>query len=516
MFWWKRHKERLAAIFLLTLFSIPVILPLLHRGFFQTDDGEWMVIRFSAFHQALRDGQFPVRFLGRLNQEYGYPVANFLYPGFMYLAEIPKVIGFGFVDAVKIIIGLSLISSAVFNYLWLNKVFCKSAAFIGAIFYLYAPYHLWDVYKRGSVGEILALAIVPFILWAIEKKHLVLISLGIAFLILSHNTLAVLFLPIILCYLILSREKFVLLSYDSSTIILGLGLVAFFWLPAVYDLQYTRFFQTQVSDWLQYFVSFSLIGRSTVLIFLLSFLRTMFHYDNTYYHTEKRITFFFWFIGLISIFLAISQSAFLWKILPVSFIQFPFRFLSVTILCGAFLAAFIVNKIGKLKIPLILILVAVIFLSAKPYFKQPTVFFDKGEGFYATNEGTTTVQNEYMPKWVQEIPNVKSKEKVEIISGEGKIRNLQTNSKKVSFNLKANTNLEIEINTVYFPGWEVLVNNQETIIDYHNTEGLIRFKVKPGSHQVIIEFGETPVRLIADTISLMSLLAILGLAIKRK
>mgnify|MGYP001558299250 FL=1 len=83
MFWWKRHKETILILFLLLILTIPVILPLLHGGFFQSDDGEWMVIRFSAFHQALRDGQFPVRWLGRLNQEYGYPVANFLYPGFM-------------------------------------------------------------------------------------------------------------------------------------------------------------------------------------------------------------------------------------------------------------------------------------------------------------------------------------------------------------------------------------------------------------------------------------------------
>ena len=140
MFWWKRHKQTILILFLLLILTIPVILPFLHGGFFQSDDGEWMAIRFSAFHQALRDGQFPVRWLGRLNQEYGYPVSNFLYPGFMYLAEIPKVIGFGFVDSIKIIIGLSLISSAVFTFFWLKKIFTPFSAFMGAIFYFYAPY----------------------------------------------------------------------------------------------------------------------------------------------------------------------------------------------------------------------------------------------------------------------------------------------------------------------------------------------------------------------------------------
>lgn len=165
-------KQKPFILLLLFLLSLPAIISLFHPGFFQSDDGEWMIIRFSAFHQAFRDGEFPVRWLGRLNHGYGYPVANFLYPGFMYLSELPKVLGFGFVDSIKIILGFSIISSAVFAYLWLSKLFGKTSAFIGALFYLYTPYHLFDLYKRGSVGEVLALTVVPLIFWAMEKKNL--------------------------------------------------------------------------------------------------------------------------------------------------------------------------------------------------------------------------------------------------------------------------------------------------------------------------------------------------------
>ena len=83
----RTNKETLLLLLLLCILFIPALLPLFHKGFFLTDDGEWMIIRFSAFHQALRDGQFPVRYLSRLNHGYGYPVASFLYPGFMYLSE---------------------------------------------------------------------------------------------------------------------------------------------------------------------------------------------------------------------------------------------------------------------------------------------------------------------------------------------------------------------------------------------------------------------------------------------
>jgi len=106
--------KKLIAFILLAIFCLPSILPLFHPGFFQSDDGEWMIIRFSAFFQALSDGQFPVRFLGRLNHEYGYPVANFLYPGFMYLGVPIHILGIGFVDTIKIIFGFSMIGSAIF------------------------------------------------------------------------------------------------------------------------------------------------------------------------------------------------------------------------------------------------------------------------------------------------------------------------------------------------------------------------------------------------------------------
>ena len=80
-----KTKSNLFFLILVSLLTIPAIVGLLHPGFFVTDDGNWMIIRFSAFYETLRSGQFPVRFLYRLNNSYGYPVADFLYPLFMYL-----------------------------------------------------------------------------------------------------------------------------------------------------------------------------------------------------------------------------------------------------------------------------------------------------------------------------------------------------------------------------------------------------------------------------------------------
>jgi len=82
---------------------------------------------------------------------------------------------------------------------------------IGALCFTYFPYHLFDLYKRGSIGEIIGLAVVPLSFGRLKEKIYWLSSLGLALLILSHNTLALLFLPIILIYLIL--QKLILKKY---------------------------------------------------------------------------------------------------------------------------------------------------------------------------------------------------------------------------------------------------------------------------------------------------------------
>ena len=188
-------------LLLLTIISLLACWPFFKKGYFESHDGEWMVIRFTAFHQALADGQFPVRFVDRLNNNYGYPVLNFLYPLPFYLAEIPKIVGFGFVDSIKIIFVLSTVASVVAMFWALSQVSGISASFAGAIVYLFIPYRFVDLYVRGSLGENMAFVFVPLIAGCIfkikkgEKKFLPLLSISVAALILSHNVIAILMLP---------------------------------------------------------------------------------------------------------------------------------------------------------------------------------------------------------------------------------------------------------------------------------------------------------------------------------
>jgi uncharacterized membrane protein YfhO len=127
-----------------------------------------------------------------------------------------------------------------------------------------------------------------------------------------------------------------------------------------------------------------------------------------------------------------------------------------------------------------------------------------------TNEATTTVKDEYMPIWVKDKPTVRWQgEKVVVVAGEGRIVNPRFNSKKVWFGVEADEEVEVQVNTIYFPGWRARVDNKPVEINYENKEGVMRVVVPAGKHQVVFWFGETPIRLLANAVSIASVLGLI-------
>lgn len=493
-------------ILLIILLTLPSLFSLLNPGFFSSDDGEWMIIRFSAFHQALRDGHFPVRWLGRLNYDYGYPVANFLYPGFMYLAEVPKLLGFNYINSVKCILAISLIGSGVFSFLWLSRIFSLIPSIFGAITYVYFPYHLYDVYKRGSVGESLAIAVIAYLLWMTEKKNSIGLSIGIALLILSHNTLALLYLPLLIFYSYIRYKKYFLKFLVS----LGLGMLiaAFFWIPALLELRYTVFKNTQVSDWSSYFNNYHLIGFIAVIILCAECVILFLKRYTKESKSATQLSLFFLFISIVSIFFSLSVSSLVWNYLPISFIQFPFRFLSLAVVSISFLVSY-TYSVSEVKYRKILGgLLCILLLVAYFIYAKPESFFYKDNILYATNEATTTVKNEYMPQWVKEIPSQRPIRKIEVIEGKGDVNILFKSTKKILF-MANGSDKKIRVNIIYYPGWFAYLNNKEIPINYENNKGVIELLVPGGKHTIEVVFKETLERLIADFLSLTGVIVII-------
>lgn len=490
-------KEHWLALFILLLICLPIIFPLILPGVIKTDDGEWLLIRFTAFYEALRDGQFPVRWVSRLNNGLGYPVIHFLYPGYLYLSTPFYVITRSYISAIEMLTASTLVISAWGMYLWLKRYFTSTLSVMGAVFYLYAPYHIYDFLKRGSLGELLSLSIIPFVFYFLERKQYLGISLSIALLLLAHNTLAALFMPIIGGYILLTTSKDnnslrnVLLSF-----LVGFGLAAFFWLPALYDLQYTVFSSKEVSNWKNYATPLHLIGLPTIAIII----------GALYIGLKKKKLLlrkeliYFAIVSLIAVLLSIPYPKFLWEILPIEFVQFPFRLLSVVIVAVPFLTAAILHPFKKsVQLTIfVLILFMTILLGNKYYsFEVET---NKDDSYFATNQATTTVQNEYLPRWAKE----QALSATEIARSEkGKIENSLKESHKITFQVSSPQETEVVLNQLFFPGWHVFIDGLRSEIKVLE-DGRMGITVPNGVSKVEFKFERTPIRVISDTISLVS------------
>lgn len=510
------------AIVILLLLSLISLWPFFKSGYFKSHDGEWMVIRYTAFHQTLASGQIPVRFVDRLNNNYGYPVLNFLYPLPFYFSQIPDAAGFGPVDSIKFSFVVSTLLSLAFMFWALRQNFGTIASLCGALVYLYTPYRFVDLYVRGSIGENFAFVFVPLVLGSIfkvskgQRKYFPILSISIALLALSHNVIALLFLPLLLLLgvIILKKDiKKVVLFF-----ILGVLISTFFWLPALFDLQYVRLAQLKVSE-----IGSHLVNPSKLLITSWGFGPDPNASDGMSIHFGiVSIAVYFLFLMLVlfrkkfewlpfvfvvfypTIFFLLTKYSYLfWQIPGFDIIQFPWRLLSLIVFFTAFMTAYVVNNFKK---PLLLafFLISASIISTANYWK-PEEFTTLPDSYYQTNEDTTTVREEYMPLWVKEKKASRADEKIKI-DALGSVTPIYIKAANYRAQIDVTGDQgSVTVNTIYFPGWEVSVGGENIPINYSNAAGLMTFKLPKGKHDVIIKYNKTPVHKLSEIASIAAL-----------
>jgi len=524
---WKKKKfKELLVIFLILFLSFWLIRPFLKSGFFPTHDGEWAVVRLGAMHRAIIAGHFPVRWAGNLNFSYGYPLFLFTYPLPYYLGEIFNLFGFGLVNSIKILFVLSVIFSGLAMFLLGRELFGDIGGSIAAIFYLYAPFRLVDLYVRGSLGESLAFVLYPLLFLSLIKfkqnprRWLALGAIFYGALILTHNVSALLITPFLVIFAFLSSPR-----RSLGIFVLGVGLASFFLFPALSEKSKIALSQIPLADKSQHFVNFRQLlipswgygspGSEDAFSFQLGLVHLigLFLGLILWFKNNNRFFLFFTLCFLVTIFLTLPVSGVFWELPFFKEVDFPWRYLGP----ASFFLALSLGYLGtRWRTRMVAVVLAFLAIVVNFRYAKPVSFINYPDEYYLTNEATTTSANELMPIWVQEKPTERAKEKVEILSGEGVIKNLVFNAKKVSFAVEAETELGVQINTIYFPGWRVKVDGKEASLEYENERGVIEVPIGEGEHQVLVEFSETPFRAFSDIISLTSLVLVSGLLVKRK
>jgi hypothetical protein len=488
----------------------------------------------------LKDLQFPPRYSNYLNFGYGYPLFNFAYPFPFYLSVIIKFLGFGFIDSVKILFAASSIFSVFFTFLASRNIWKSNiSGFVASILYLYFPYRLLDLYVRGSIGEALSFVILPLIIYIFslilddcrKLRYVIFGALAYSSLILTHNITAVLgTISLLIVFLSLASRKREVIKPIISIFILGPLLSAYFWMPALYEKKYIILSKISIARTEENFLTLGDILFSTrgneisgydrltfqlgwplALTFLISSVLVLFIIIRKKEKIKDLLFPIILVLGtLIYSFMLFKPSIYIWHLPILTEITFPWIVLGQLGLLIAIISGFLV----KYKITFFMSL-ALAILAILIYFPQARVdkYDPRDEDNYLTNEHTTTTSREYMPLWVKDIPEKRHESKVEILDGSGRIDNLFVNSKKIEFDALVAEDSILRINTIYYPGWKVYVNGQETSFSYQNNRGVMEIKVEEGSNSVMAKFTETPLRLLGNLISFSTFLLLLVLAL---
>lgn len=529
---------------LVLVLSLLPLLDLLHPGLPLTHDGKDHVARIANFYLSLSEGNIVPRWAANLNWGYGHPVMMFLYPLPSYIASLFHFLGFSLIDSVKAVFAIGLIGSGVAMYLWIKNFLGEYAAVIAGILYMYAPYRFVDLYVRGAIGEHVAFIFMPLVLFFLLKLHLAItnkkktsmhivgIAISFAALLLSHNAISVMFLPILVgyfLYLAFINKKRKFLIWASSALFFGLLLSAFFLFPAFLEGKYTlrdivtgNEYANRFSNPLSILYgpwSYGGTGQFSVqvglvqLFFVLIFPYVIYKLKRN--STKHSVLYgLFGLAFLLSLLLIIKESNFIYHIITtLQKFQFPWRFLTITVLTTSVLGAFAFSLIKKKKIANILLTVFVFFILFinKDYWHARGYLYSNDTFFNSIYDGTTDT-GESSPIWSIRFMEHRPKERVELIGGKATIVEKGRNTTVHTYLINTTTNIaQIKENTVYFPGWKVLVNGRQVPIQFQdkNNLGLITFNVPQGKSDVVVKFTNTKLRVISGLLSLGAFLCMI-------
>lgn len=534
-------------ILIMVVLLLPAIAPLTQKGYFTMHD-DLQAIRQLEMDKCFRDKQFPCRWVLDMGYGYGYPLFNYYPPLPYYFGEIIHKLGWQFTDTVKVLGILGFSSSLAAMYLLASEFWGRRGGALAALFYLYAPYHSTDLYVRGAVNEFWALVWTPLIFWTTYRlikdgtRWIVWVSIFVSALLLTHNlTFLVLLVPYLI-WIVFWLIKLRSISLIGSIRNLALsaawsfGLAAFYTLPVLLEAKFVSLW-TLTSGYFNYLAHFldwrqmllkinwgygsSVLGPNDTMSLAVGYLHWIIPLSVillapfvTRLKKHLPILTFAFCVLIFSLFMMHWKATPLWQAIPpLAYLQFPWRFLTLSIFIGSFLSGAIVLVFPKSSLSAKALasagLTLLLLLNAN-YF-QPREWLPN---INDTNKFTghdwlwqvTGSIFDYLPIWAPQPPANGQEEYLKFVSGRGvyKVNDYKTNLQK--YTVEASSSATLELQTYYFPGWRLWADGLEVNIDPGRDPvlGRIQVDLAEGEHRLIAKFTDTPVRFAANSLSLVA------------
>jgi len=557
------------------LVALAACIPLARHQWFSSHELCAPAIRLHELHHVISETRRVLApWLPDLAFGHGLPFFVFYAPLSTYIAEFAHLLGADLLQAVKVSFASSLVLSALsiaafLSYLDRSRKLAAAPETIGlaSAVYVIAPYRMADLYVRGSLAECWSFVFFPLILLGCHmladgrrRSGLAIGSLSYAALVLSHNIMALYFSAVLCLYIVLVRDLRRAWPWAALMIILGQGLSAFFWVPALANMPLvgtdTATMWATAEDvashavyWHQFFsqrwkFGLSVPGPADGMSFAIGWpivagviLMPLVALDKNERAATRRLAC----VVLVVVALAVAAMTpvMRWHLVPAIFryIQFPWRLLAFVTLFGTvavFLALHALVRWSDLgdvagRFPALFnssVMLLILMLGAPTIRAVPITIGDVDRAYILErleieeSAGVigSTARAEYVPataapetiepEWNEEHSN---ESHIEIVEGTARVKDWSRRGGRYTVDLDCETDITVAFQSYYFPGWQYRLDGERRDRDLKpGRYGFIRVTVPAGSHRLTFEYGSPPWGRVSAYISLVTLTGLLG------
>lgn len=519
--------------------------PLLRTRMLEGHDGVFQLFRNYTTKVAIADGQFIPMVNPNMMGGFGY--ASNLFYGILstyiitFFSFFTPTIGL----AINLFILLILFLSGLFMYFFVYDFSKKKdISLLSAIFYMTAPYLLYDIYVRMALGEIASFVFVPLLfhgLYSIinsDKKKWYLLTIGTSGLLLSHSISTFMCAIFATFYIVLNIKK-VLEKEIILKITIAILFALLISLPTVlplleaklssdymvFDSVYMKTNGAKMeSHAIHLFESSFKMPTIIVQIYIVFIIGIV-----LFFIKKKKISWdirCYFILFIISVFLTLDIIP--WSFFPNLFstLQFPWRFLQLSSFFFALTLAFLLQEIQWKGKSLRLVIVACCLLSAIPFLKlgisnpgidNHLVYSNKLKKRENIVRSTGTASAEYLPRnAIYNYHYLKNHSMLPtLLKGNGKIEQVKKVGTHLTFELELQNSSLIELPFIYYPGYVVKANGKD-ISTLETKNGLVGISLKKGKYHVTNYYRGSNVMIFAYITSLISCFVFIILILKQK
>lgn len=521
-------------------------------------DAEMHVYRALEVEESIRAGVLYPRWAPDLYYGYGYPVFNYYSPLTYHLAAWYSIVtGTDVVAGIKFVLILGYLLGSLGIYLFVRDRWGGMAGAVASAAFILSPYILYiDPHARGDVPEFFAITLFPLLLWAASRLRrsgspgdAALTAVALALLIFSHPLMSIAFFGLFLLWVAWEmafghnviredgdrRRRPIALTMGA--IGFGLGLAAVLWVPAVLERGAVQLHNVAGPGYFDFHANFltpaEVFSASPVFDYAATQPRFNFNLGvaqwvlaglgllSVFHPRSRRLSvLFFALVAVALVYLMLPSSVQVWEgIPPMSFFQFPSRFLGPAAVVMAVLAAASVGWSGLLPARWVrntfgMLAIGLCLVSALPHlFPRPWGPFGPVtalRSLLVELDGRavgTTSGNDFLPSTSDVAPGpiesllqsyragtAPDKVNRATLPPGATVTVASHGPEHDRFDVDAPEGFVLRLYTLYFPGWEAYVNGSEADIEVAKPEGFITVRVPPGESSVEVRFENTPPR----------------------